>query len=105
MGGAELFPRVEATVLTAEPFTVDEVGAGEMDDDPAAGEALDRFPIARLGVVPLSLSSARARAGIPSAQSVPQARVRSTRSGSAPAVSLGRSLRQAASISSDSAQA
>ena len=62
VGGTELFARVDATLSAAEPFAVEEVGASEVNDDPAAGEALDRLQIARLRV--LALAHQRARTGL-----------------------------------------
>ena len=36
MRDVQLFARVDAPVLAAQPLAVEQVGAGEMDDDPGA---------------------------------------------------------------------
>ena len=45
--GAQLLARVDAPVLAAQPLAVHQVGAGEMDGDPAALEPLDRLAVQR----------------------------------------------------------
>ena len=47
----ELMPRVDAPVLAAQPFAVQEVSPGEADDDPCGREAFDGLLVQRLGDV------------------------------------------------------
>ena len=49
VGEAELLARVQAPILAAQPFAVQQVGAGEMDGDPAAGEPLDGLAVEGFG--------------------------------------------------------
>jgi hypothetical protein len=45
VGSPQLLARFHAPLLTAQPFAVHQVGAGEMDRDAAAPEAVDRLPV------------------------------------------------------------
>ena len=54
MGGAQLFARVHATALAAEPFAVEQARAGELDADPRALEPLDRLAVEGVGVFALA---------------------------------------------------
>ena len=54
VGGAQLLAGVDAPVLAAQPFAVQEPGAGEVDHAAAAGEPLDRLAVERLRVVVLA---------------------------------------------------
>ena len=49
MRGAQLLAGLDEPVLAAQPLAVEEVGAGEMNGDPAAGEPLDRLAVERPG--------------------------------------------------------
>jgi hypothetical protein len=87
--------------VAAEPFAVHEVGADELDPMRVRSEPLDRLAVQALGG-PLSLSSARERASMPGAQSLPLARVWRESRRRASAAGSGLPLRSAASISSTS---
>ena len=54
MRGAQLLARVDPPVLTAEPFTVEEVGAGERHADAGAGEAVECFAVPAVGGLALA---------------------------------------------------
>src|SRR4051812_14258546 len=45
VGGPELLARVDAPVLTTQPFAVPEPGAGQVDHAPAARQPLDRLAV------------------------------------------------------------
>ena len=45
VGGSKLLARVDAPVLAAQPFAVEELGAGEVDHATAAREPLDRLAV------------------------------------------------------------
>ena len=49
VGRAQRFARVQAAVLAAQPFTVKEVGAGQVDDDAALAEPPDRLLVEGIG--------------------------------------------------------
>ena len=49
VGEAQLVPRVDAAVLTAEPLAVDEVGTCQLRADPGALESVDRVAVEVLG--------------------------------------------------------
>ena len=51
MGEAKLLAGVEPAVLAPQPLAVQQVGTGEMHDDPAASEPLDRLEVQRVGGV------------------------------------------------------
>ena len=72
----ELLASFDPPLLASEPLTEHEVGAGAVHSDPASGEPLDRLARSPSATAP-SLSIARDRAAMPSAQSVPAADVRS----------------------------
>ena len=61
---AQLLARVDAPVLAPQPLAVEQLGAGEVDRDAAAGQPLDRLAVERSASSP-SLSSARDRASMP----------------------------------------
>src|SRR3954465_12683889 len=48
--GAQLLAGIQAPFQAAEPFAVEQVGAGELWADPRAGEALDGLAVEALGV-------------------------------------------------------
>ena len=60
--GAQVLARFRSPLPAAQPFAVHQAGAGEMDGDAAAPEAVDRLPAQRVSAVGRSLSSARDRA-------------------------------------------
>ena len=62
MGGAELLAGVEPAALAAQPFAVEEVGAGKRDADAGAAKAFDRLSIE--GLRGLILAEQRPRAGL-----------------------------------------
>ena len=70
VSGAELLTGVEAPALAAQPFAVEQMGAGKFGADAGTTEPLDRLAVKRSASWP-SLRSARERASMPSAQSVP----------------------------------
>ena len=72
VGETKLLTGVEPAVLAPQPLAVQQVGAGEIHDDPGPPQPLDRLDVERVGGSP-EASSARERARIPSAQSVPAA--------------------------------
>ena len=74
VGGSQLLARIEPPPLAAEPFAVQQMGARQRPRATGRGRA-GRSPRGRDLVGRSSLSSARERASIPSAQSVPLARV------------------------------
>jgi hypothetical protein len=45
VGGPQMLARFRSPLLAAQPFAVHQVGAGEMDGDAAAPEAVDRLPV------------------------------------------------------------
>jgi hypothetical protein len=49
IGGAKVLARIGPAVLAAQPFPVEQVGAGQLRADLGAPEALDRFPVPALG--------------------------------------------------------
>jgi hypothetical protein len=49
VGGAQLLARVEALAFAAQPFAVEEVGAGECNADAGAAEPVDRLAVEALG--------------------------------------------------------
>src|SRR6478735_2875619 len=49
VGRPELLARRHTPVLAAEPLAVEQLGAGELDQDPGALEPLDRLAVERLG--------------------------------------------------------
>ena len=61
MGGPELFPGVDAAVLAAQPFAVQQVRAGQFRAEPGAAEPFDRLPVEVLRR--LALADQRAAAG------------------------------------------
>ena len=61
MGGAQVLARVGAAALAAQPFAVEEVGAGELHTDGSAGQAIDRLAIEALGGLVIAEQSPRAR--------------------------------------------
>ena len=73
---SQLFARIDATALAAQPLAVEQMGPRELGADGGAGQAVDRLAVERSAASPL-LSSARTRASIPSSQSVEVTRVRS----------------------------
>jgi hypothetical protein len=68
-GGPQVLARFGSPPLAAQPFAVHQAGAGEMDSDAAAPEAVDRLPAQSVSAVGPSLSSARDRAWMPSIHS------------------------------------
>ena len=62
-------PAGASPLLAAQPFAVYQAGAGEMDGDAAAPEAVDRLPVQRVSAVGPSLSGAGDRAWMPSIHS------------------------------------
>src|SRR3954447_10486776 len=59
---AQLLASVQAPFLAAQPFSVEQMGAGEVDPDARAREPLDRLAVEALGG--LVLAEQRARAGL-----------------------------------------
>ena len=49
MGGAQLLARVGAAALAAQPFAVQQVGAGQLGTEPGAAQPVDRLPVVSLG--------------------------------------------------------
>ena len=49
VGGAQLLARVQAAALAAQPFAVEQMGAGELHADAGAAEPLDRLAVEALG--------------------------------------------------------
>src|SRR5271168_5442575 len=47
--GAQLLARVDAAVLASQPFTVEQVGAGERPADAGAAEPVDRLAVEAIG--------------------------------------------------------
>ena len=80
--GAQLRARVDAAILAAQPLAVEQVGAGELGTQPGAAQPLDRLAVEALGGSP-SLSRARERASMPSAQSLRATAVAAARRSSA----------------------
>ena len=68
-GGPQVLARFRSPLLAARPFAVHQAGAGEMDGDAAAPEAVDRLPVQRVSAVGPSLSGAGDRAWMPSIHS------------------------------------
>ena len=64
-GGPQVLARFGSPLLAAQPFAAYQVGAGEMDGDAAAPEAVDRLLAQRVSAAGPSLSSARDRAWMP----------------------------------------
>ena len=64
-GGPQVLARFRSPPPAVQPFAVHQAGAGEMDGDAAAPEAVDRLPAQRVSAVGRSLSSARDRAWMP----------------------------------------
>ncbi len=60
--GAQLLAGVQAPLLAAQPFAVEEMGASELGADPRAGEPLDRLAVEALGG--LAVAEQRPRAGL-----------------------------------------
>jgi hypothetical protein len=50
VGGPQLLARIDAALLAAQPLAVHEAGAGEVDRDATATEAVDRLPVERVGL-------------------------------------------------------
>ncbi len=48
MSGAQLFARIDAAALSAQPLAVEEVGSRTVLEKMAAGEAFDGFPVVLL---------------------------------------------------------
>src|SRR4051812_10496311 len=61
VGRSELLPSVHAPVLAAQPFAVQEAGAGEVDDATGARQPVDGLPIERLRGPSVPWPRARAR--------------------------------------------
>ena len=61
MGGTQVLACVDASLLAAEPLAVHEVGAGDVDGDAAAPEALDRFLVELVGFRAVAEQRARSR--------------------------------------------
>jgi hypothetical protein len=68
-GGPQVLARFRSPLLAAQPLAVHQVGAGEMDGNAAAPEAVDRLPARSVSAVGPSLSSARDRAWMPGIRS------------------------------------
>ena len=83
--GAQLLAGVQAPALAPQPLAVEEVGAGRCTRRRLA-QPFDRLVVEAVGVVAVAEQCA-ARASVPSAQSVPAARVVSTTRSSAPLAS------------------
>ena len=54
VSGAQLLARLHPAALPAQPFAVDEVGAGELDAHARAAKAADRFAVEGVGGVILA---------------------------------------------------
>jgi hypothetical protein len=61
VGRAQLLTGFAATALPAQPFPVQQAGAGQVHRDTAAGKALDGFTVAGIGC--LAVAQQRAGAG------------------------------------------
>ena len=61
-GGPQVLARFRSPLLAAQPFAVYQVGAGEMDGEAAAPEAVDRRPAQRVPAAGPSLSKRARRA-------------------------------------------
>src|SRR5918996_4309391 len=59
VGDAELLAPVDASALAAQPFAVEQMGAGEVDADPSAVEPFDRFAIETFRGISLAHQGAR----------------------------------------------
>jgi hypothetical protein len=51
VGGTQLLAGLRAAALAAQPFPVEQVGAGQFRADPGTAEPLDRLEIQVLGVL------------------------------------------------------
>ena len=58
---AQLRARVQAAALAAQPFAVEQVGAGELSAYAGALEPLDRLTVERLGGLAVGQQCSRAR--------------------------------------------
>jgi hypothetical protein len=72
---AQLLTGFTAKALPAQQFPVQQVAAGQVYRDTAPGQALDGFAVAGIGCLAVAQQRAE-RAAIPTAHSVPLARVR-----------------------------
>ena len=61
MGGAQLLARVDAAILAAQPFTVEEVRAGDLRAEPGAPEPLDGLAVQLVGGGPVAQQRPAAR--------------------------------------------
>jgi hypothetical protein len=59
---AQLLARVDARLLTPQPLAAEQVRTGDVNDDPAAPEMVDRLAVQRVGLV--AVAQQRARAGL-----------------------------------------
>ena len=59
--GAQLLARVVAAALPAQPFPVQQMGAGQVDAEPGPGEAGDRLAVQALGQLTVTHKCARSR--------------------------------------------
>src|SRR5262245_60427742 len=57
--GTKLFTGVDAPFLPTKPFAVDELGAGEVNDDSTTAEPLDSLSVETLGLIALAYESLR----------------------------------------------
>ena len=73
MGRVQLLARIDASALAPQPLAVEQMRTGELRTQPGAAQSIDRLAVEASAASP-SLSSARDRASMPSAQSVPAAR-------------------------------
>ena len=59
--GSQLRPRIDASMLAAQPLAVEEVGAGELGTEWCAAEPADRLLIARFGLLVVAEEARDAR--------------------------------------------
>ena len=61
VGDAQLLAGVDSPVLAAQPFAVEQMGAGERHTDAGAAEPLDRLAVEAFGRLALAQQRSRAR--------------------------------------------
>ena len=86
-GCAEMLARVDAALLAAQPFAVQEMRTGELGPKPRTAQPLDRLPVQTVGY--LTFAQQRPRAGLDPERPVGAAGARSLRK---PIESVGRDL-------------
>src|SRR5260370_18371415 len=62
-GAAQLPARIEPTALSAQPFAIQELGAGECHMQATMAESADRLAVEGLGRITVAQQRARARLG------------------------------------------